>query len=104
MNSRPPEPLGREALYALADSYLAALAARDPSRLPWAEEVAFSENNVLLMIGDGLNDIELIQFSGLGIAMANACPEVAAVADKTTADHDADGVAAAVECILNGAW
>ena len=55
-------------------------------------------------IGDGLNDIELIQFSGLGIAMANACPEVAAVADKTTADHDADGVAAAVECILNGAW
>jgi hypothetical protein len=54
MNSRPPEPLSREALYALADSYLAALAARDPSRLPWADEVGFSENNVPLTIGDGL--------------------------------------------------
>jgi hypothetical protein len=54
MNSRPPEPLSREALYALADSYLEALAARDPSRLPWAAEVGFSENNVRLTIGDGL--------------------------------------------------
>ena len=64
MNSRPPEPLGREALYALADSYLAALAARDPSRLPWADEVAFSENNVRLMIGDGLwNTISAVRGS-----------------------------------------
>ena len=54
MNSRPPAPLTRDALYALADSYLEALAARDPSRLPWAEEVGFSENNVRLTIGDGL--------------------------------------------------
>ena len=54
MNSRPPEPLARETLYAHADSYLEALAARDPSRLPWAEEVGFSENNVRLTIGDGL--------------------------------------------------
>ena len=54
MNSRPPELLTREALYKLADSYLEALAARDPSRLPWAEEVGFSENNVRLTIGDGL--------------------------------------------------
>ena len=54
MNSRPAERLTREALYAHADAYLAALVARDPSRLPWADEVAFSENNVRLMIGDGL--------------------------------------------------
>ena len=64
MNSRPPELLTREALYKLADSYLAALAARDPSRLPWAEEVAFSENNVRLMIGDGLwNTISAVRGS-----------------------------------------
>ncbi len=54
MNSRPANRLTREALYAHADAYLAALAARDPSRLPWADEVAFSENNVRLMVGDGL--------------------------------------------------
>jgi len=53
MNSRPPEPLSRAELYAHADAYLAALAARDPLRLPWADHVVFTENNVQLMVGDG---------------------------------------------------
>jgi hypothetical protein len=47
------EARDRAALYALADDYLAALAARDPSRLPWAKDVVFTENNVQLAIGDG---------------------------------------------------
>jgi hypothetical protein len=54
MNSRPPETLSREALYAHAEAYLEALEARDPSRLRWADHVVFTENNVQLMIGDGL--------------------------------------------------
>jgi hypothetical protein len=54
MNSRPPDMPSRAALYAHADSYLAALAARDPSRLAWADHVRFTENNVQLMVGDGL--------------------------------------------------
>lgn len=54
MNSRPPEMLSREALYAHAEAYLDALEARDPSRLQWADHVVFTENNVQLMIGDGL--------------------------------------------------
>ncbi|MFC4253817.1 hypothetical protein GRI97_00190 [Altererythrobacter xixiisoli] len=53
MNSRAPAPQTRQQLYAHADAYLAALAARDPSRLPWADQVIFTENNVQLMIGDG---------------------------------------------------
>jgi hypothetical protein len=54
MNSRPPEILSREALYAHAEAYLDALEARDPSRLRWADHVVFTENNVQLMVGDGL--------------------------------------------------
>jgi hypothetical protein len=54
MNSRPADRLSRAALYAHAEAYLAALEARDPSRLPWADHVVFTENNVQLMIGDGL--------------------------------------------------
>jgi hypothetical protein len=54
MNSRPPETLDRDDLCGHADAYLGALSARDPSRLAWADEVAFSENNVRLMVGDGL--------------------------------------------------
>ncbi|MCB2067516.1 MAG: hypothetical protein KDE15_12855 [Erythrobacter sp.] len=44
----------RAALYAHADAYLDALAAKDVSRLPWAEHVVFTENNVQLALGDGL--------------------------------------------------
>lgn len=54
MNSRPADKLDRAALYAHAEAYLDALVARDPARLPWAEEVVFTENNVQLMLGDGL--------------------------------------------------
>ncbi|MBO9517923.1 MAG: hypothetical protein J7493_07630 [Porphyrobacter sp.] len=54
MNSRPPELMTREALYAHAEAYLDALEAQDPSRLPWAEQVVFTENNVQLAVGDGL--------------------------------------------------
>ncbi|MCP5146152.1 MAG: hypothetical protein H6978_15185 [Gammaproteobacteria bacterium] len=36
------------------DNYLAALVARDPSRIQWAPMVYNTENNVVLKIGDGL--------------------------------------------------
>ena len=44
----------RACLESFADRYLAALAVRDPTRLPWAPNARFSENNVMLRIGDGL--------------------------------------------------
>jgi len=44
----------RSCLYELVDLYLDGLKAGDPSRVPWAEEVMFTENNVPLRIGDGL--------------------------------------------------
>jgi hypothetical protein len=44
----------RNELYAALDSYLAALKVRDPTRVAWAATVRNSENNVELMIGDGL--------------------------------------------------
>jgi len=53
MNSNRFPQADRAALYAHAEAYLDALAARDPSRLPWAAQVVFSENNVQLAIGDG---------------------------------------------------
>jgi Cof subfamily protein (haloacid dehalogenase superfamily) len=55
-------------------------------------------------IGDGLNDVELIREAGLGIAMANADPRAAAVADRLTGDHDQHGVADAIDRIVTGEW
>jgi hypothetical protein len=44
----------RACLYGFVDQYLAALVAKDPSRLPWAAHVKFTENNVELPVGYGL--------------------------------------------------
>jgi hypothetical protein len=44
----------RACLVDLADRYMAALLAKDPHTLPWAERVRHSENDVPMMIGDGV--------------------------------------------------
>lgn len=41
-------------LTALADQYMDALMKRDPSALPWAKRVRYTENGVGLMIGEGI--------------------------------------------------
>jgi Cof subfamily protein (haloacid dehalogenase superfamily) len=53
--------------------------------------------NQTMTIGDGENDVEMLQLAGLGVAMANANDHVKSVANVTTASNDADGVAEAVE-------
>ncbi len=50
--------------------------------------------------GDDVNDVEMVQEAGLGVAMDNAVDEVKAVADRITASNDADGVALVVEELL----
>lgn len=52
-------------------------------------------------IGDDVNDIEMLRCAGVGIAVDNALDEVKAAADWVTADANADGVAAAIERLLN---
>ena len=52
----------------------------------------------LMAVGDGMNDLPMIRYAGVGVAMANADPAVKARADYVTAaDNDHDGVAEAVE-------
>ena len=50
-----------------------------------------------MAIGDGLNDRSMIKMAGIGVAMANACPEILALADEVTASCDEDGAALAIE-------
>ena len=48
-----PPTCDRACLAGLAKRYMAALVAHTPAKLPWAERVRFTENEVPLMIGDG---------------------------------------------------
>lgn len=50
----------------------------------------------VLAIGNFYNDIEMIEFAGLGIAMANSPDDVKAKADVVTASNNEDGVSKAL--------
>lgn len=53
-------------------------------------------------IGDQLNDLDMIEYAGIGIAMNNAVPRVKEAAQFVTKDtNDQSGVAEALEYILN---
>ncbi len=66
-----------------------------------AEHLGICQNEVMA-IGDGANDVAMLLWAGLGVAMENAVDEAKAVADALTLSNDADGVAAAIEkfCFL----
>ena len=51
----------------------------------------------LIAVGDGYNDLSMIRFAGLGVAMANAAREVQDAADYITWSNQEDGVAHVVE-------
>jgi hypothetical protein len=54
MKNAAPARTTRSDLYAVLDRYLAALDANDPTQAPWADTVYNTENNVSLMVGDGM--------------------------------------------------
>lgn len=45
-----------------------------------------------MAFGDGGNDIDMLRFAGIGVAMGNAAPAVKAAADYVAGDIDADGL------------
>ncbi|WP_295014495.1 HAD hydrolase family protein [uncultured Microbacterium sp.] len=54
----------------------------------------------VVAFGDALNDVEMLRWAGLGVAMANAVPEALAAADEITASNADDGVAVTLERLL----
>lgn len=51
------------------------------------------EQKEMIAIGDGLNDLSMIEYVGLGVAMSNANNTVIERADYITLSNDEDGVA-----------
>lgn len=51
----------------------------------------------MVCCGDGFNDVSMIKYAGLGVAMENANEKVKEVADYITASNDNDGIAEVLE-------
>jgi Cof subfamily protein (haloacid dehalogenase superfamily) len=64
-----------------------------------AERVGFSSKRSVAF-GDGENDVELLEWAGYAVAVANAHPKVLAVADFVCPSVDEEGVAQVIEAYL----
>ena len=51
-----------------------------------------SKQEDTIAIGDGGNDVSMLGYAGIGIAMGNATDEVKAHADYVTTSVDEDGI------------
>lgn len=58
----------------------------------------------VVALGDSINDVPMLKWAGMGIAMDNAIDEVKQSAWWVTEDHRRHGVARAIERLLNGTF
>jgi len=65
-----------------------------------AEELLGLQAANVMTIGDNFNDVEMLEYAGIGVAMGNAPAEVKAVAQWVAPNVEQDGVAAAIEEFL----
>jgi Cof subfamily protein (haloacid dehalogenase superfamily) len=65
-----------------------------------AEELLGIESRNVMAIGDNFNDLEMLQYAGIGVAMGNAPAGVKEVAQWVAPDVEEDGVVQAIEKFL----
>lgn len=56
----------------------------------------------ILGVGDGLNDLELLEAGGMKVAMENGADALKQIADVIAPPHDQDGFARLLEALLRG--
>lgn len=67
------------------------------SALATLSEILGTTADQMIACGDGLNDIPMLEYAGLAIAMDNAYEETKKVADYIVASNEDDGVAEAIQ-------
>ena len=67
------------------------------SALSRLAEILDIKPSEIMAMGDANNDIEMLEFAGLGIAMGNASDHVKSLADAVTSSNEENGVARAIE-------
>lgn len=64
--------------------------------LTWLEKTGIDREEIMAF-GDAENDMDMIEYAGIGVAMGNGDDGVKAVADFVTKDIDEDGIAFALK-------
>ena len=99
------KPLGRTGLYVtpvgfgvltVGKTQLNYSVSEGAALLRFGERLGIAREQIMAF-GDGRNDCDMIRAAGVGVAMANACDELKAVADRETLSNEEDGVAWAIE-------
>lgn len=65
-----------------------------------AEELLGLQAANAIAIGDNFNDVEMLQYAGIGVAMGNAPAQVQDIADWVAPSVEQDGVATAIEKLI----
>lgn len=65
-----------------------------------AEELLGLEPAQVMTVGDNFNDVEMLEYAGIGVAMGNAPSDVQSVAQWVAPSVEQDGAAAAIEKFL----
>ncbi len=67
-----------------------------------AEQILGFNSSEVMAVGDNFNDVEMIQYAGVGVAMGNAPLGLQELADWVAPDVEMDGVVAAIERFILG--
>ncbi|MEO1375324.1 MAG: Cof-type HAD-IIB family hydrolase [Cyanobacteria bacterium J06635_10] len=65
-----------------------------------AEELLGLQRTNVMTVGDNFNDVEMLEYAGIGVAMGNAPTQVQAIANWVAPNVEQDGAAAAIEKFL----
>lgn len=65
------------------------------------ETIGMTRENVICC-GDGFNDVSMIKYAGIGVAMGNAQQAVKEVADYITSTNDEDGLVQVIDRFILG--
>lgn len=68
-------------------------AATKANAIQFMAQRAAVDSSEIIAFGDNFNDLDMLQYAGLGIAMDNAPEEIKRIAKQITASNDNDGIA-----------
>jgi len=77
-------------------------AATKSSGLRFLESYYGLTRDEIVAVGDGLNDLDMLDYAGLGVAMGNADQRLKEQAQLVIGDHNDDGLAKFIERLCSG--